>query len=65
MRAIARRVEALESWQEGIRGPVRWIRLIVDLGETQEQALARYEVEHGPVGDDVGIIYRVLVAPDE
>lgn len=65
MRAIARRVGDLESWQGGVGAPVRWIRLIVDLGETQEQALARYAATHGPVGADVGIIYRVLVAPDE
>lgn len=65
MRQINRRVAALESWRGGKGGPVRWIRLIVDLGETQEQALARYEAAHGAVGEDTGIIYRVIVAPSE
>lgn len=66
MRTIERRVSALEAWRGTAAGwPVRWIRLIVGVEETNEQARARYEAEHGPLGDDVGIIYRVIVAPDE
>jgi len=66
MRTIERRVSALEAWQGTAAGwPVRWIRLIVGVGETNEQARSRYEAEHGPLGGDVGTIYRVIAAPDE
>lgn len=65
MRAITKRLAALEAVSGGDGRPVRWVRLVVPEHQTQEQARAEYEAEHGPLGDDVGIIYRVIVTPDE
>lgn len=54
------RVDALErcnpEWKP-------WHRLIVDVGETEDEAIARYEAEHGPIGDDHRLIVRIVEAP--
>lgn len=62
MRAISKRVDALEA-SNGGNGPLRWVEIIVPKHLAKEQAKAEYEAEHGPLGDDVGIIYRVIVSP--
>ena len=64
MRPLSKRVAAMEAATIA-QGPLRWIRLIVHEHETQAQVRAQYEAEHGPIADDVGIVFRVIVSPDE
>lgn len=40
----------------------RWVRIFQHAGQTQEQAIAAYEAEHGPIGD-ASVILRVSVKP--
>lgn len=50
MRDRARRVSALEQFFDP-PGFQPWHVVIVDDGQTEAQALAAYEAEHGPIGD--------------
>lgn len=55
---LKRRVNDLEA-----RGSGRfkaWHRIIQHIGETQEQAIAKYQAEHGSLGDDPHFIVRVV-----
>lgn len=64
---LRQRLEALEGgpshglkpWQDRNWKP--WHRIIAAVGETEEQAIARYEAEHGPLGDDSCFIIRFIV----
>ena len=53
------RINALEQ-----RNPplTRWHQIIVQ-GEPLEHARARYEAEHGPIGEHDGLIVRRIVSP--
>lgn len=57
MRNLVRRVEALEDQQ----GPIKmWHQLIVHPGETEADVCTAYEAEHGSIGEDGCIIWRVI-----
>lgn len=60
MKAIARRLAALEAFMGGPSSPRYWVRLI---GRTEAEAKASYEAENGPVPPDAGIIFRKIVEP--
>ena len=66
MRSIARRVQALEggssnlpAWKDPNWKP--WKRIIQREGQTQEEAVAAYEAENGPLGEDDCFIIRVIM----
>ena len=56
------RLDALEAKLAPVCS--RWVRIWQDRGQTQEQAVAAYEAEHGPIGD-ANVILRVIVDPVE
>ena len=56
---LRQRVEALESRDPEWRP---WHHAIQHVGQTQEEAIAVYEAEHGPLGDD-NLILSVIVEP--
>ena len=59
---LTNRVEALERSDGGIfGGPAAWI--ICEEGETSEQARARYEAEHGLIGDRMAIVWCPVADP--
>ena len=63
MGALGRRIEALEAArQTGFRA---WHRIVVNAheGQTEGEAFAAYEAEHGPLGDDPCFIVRVVASP--
>jgi hypothetical protein len=41
-------------------GPKAWVRAFQYEGQTQEEAVAAYEAEHGPI-DEKGVILRVFI----
>lgn len=61
------RIEALEGgpshglkpWQDPNWKP--WHRIIVDAEQTEDEAIAAYEAENGPIGDDESFIVRIMV----
>lgn len=58
---MAKRLAALEVKAEP---PRRWSSIIVEAGQTEDEAKADWEAKHGgPVGDCV--IYRVIQSPSE
>lgn len=62
MRKIGERLSALERKRPV--GSQKWHRIHRYEGETQEQVVAAYEAEHGPIGSD-NVILRVIVGkPD-
>lgn len=52
---LKQRVDALEG-SRGYSGPAAWI--VVRDDETQAAAIAKYEAEHGPIGDRMAIIWQ-------
>ena len=58
MLSLNRRLRELEASTFG--GLKRWHCIIVRGDQTEEQATAAYEAEHGPIGND-GAILRVIV----
>ena len=61
MKALERRLSELEQ-RRGVHGPTLWHNVLVD-DQDEAQAIADYEAEHGPIGEDDGIIFVVFVAP--
>ncbi|MCB0058115.1 MAG: hypothetical protein KDE63_11755 [Novosphingobium sp.] len=57
---LTARVEALEHSIGSALRP--WHRVAVDVGQTEEDAIAAYEAEHGPVGED-NVILRTYLLP--
>lgn len=55
---LNRRLEALEA--AIAPQPARWVRIFQDEGQSQDQAIAAHEAEHGPI-DDANIILRVII----
>lgn len=55
---IARRVAALESRTSG--GFKAWHRVFQEVGQTEEEAIAAYEAENGPLGDYPNFIVRII-----
>lgn len=55
---LKQRVEALENGDSSQFKP--WHCVVQDVGETEQQAFARYETENGPIGDDRGVL-RVII----
>ncbi len=53
------RIDALEQRNPPV---TCWHQFIVH-GEPLEQARARYEAEHGPIGEHDGLIVRRIVSP--
>lgn len=47
MSRLARRLSALEVLFDPPWKP--WHRILVDVGEDQDEAIVRYEAEHGPI----------------
>lgn len=58
MTALTKRVVALETKIEPPKS--RWVRMVRYQGETDAEAVAAYEAEHGPIGDD-RVVMRVVV----
>lgn len=50
MRNLGRRLTELEK----IANPAseRWHRVMVDVGQDEDEAFAAYETAHGPIGND-------------
>ena len=40
-----------------------WHQVIQRVGQTEEEAMAQFEAEHGPIGDDNCIIIRIVAPP--
>jgi hypothetical protein len=59
MKTIANRIAALEQAQPS--ASPRWHRLLRQENETDEQAVAVYEAEHGPIGDGK-VAMRVIIS---
>lgn len=59
MKALHRRLSVLEQRGSDMVRP--WLQIIQDIGQTEEEARAAYEKEHGAIGDDPCIIWRVVV----
>lgn len=57
MSGLNKRVAALEAAKTM---PKAWHRIIQHIEETQEQAIAKYQAKHGPLGDDPHFIVRVI-----
>lgn len=57
---LERRVADLEARTSS--GSVEWVRVIQDCGQTERQAIAAHEAEHGPIGDS-NIVLRVITKP--
>lgn len=58
MRCLNRRLADLEASVLG--GLKRWHCIIVRAGQTEEQATAAYEAEHGPIGEG-NTVLRVII----
>jgi hypothetical protein len=59
MTPLGKRIVALEQLRPSSRP--RWHSLCRYEGETDEQAVAAYESEHGPIGDG-NVIMRVIIS---
>ena len=55
---LKRRLSALEGGAG--KDFVPWVRVIQGIGQTEEEAFAAYEAEHGPLGDR-NFFLRVIV----
>lgn len=44
--------------------PEFWHRIIQDIGETQEEAIAEYEAKNGRIGKNENTLIRRIVAPN-
>lgn len=58
MTGLSKRVGALETKIEPPKS--RWVRMVRYENETDAQAVAAYEAQHGPIGDD-RVVMRVVV----
>ena len=61
-RSLARRTEELERQNCGAK---KWHVIIRRADQTEEEAVAAYEADHGPIGpDDGSILYVIVRKPD-
>lgn len=58
---LSRRVDALE--QRDPSGAAAWVSIIQHEDQTEEEAFAAYEAEHGPVGESNAILWVVIRKP--
>lgn len=56
MNRLTKRLSALETNNATAFRP--WHRVFLEDGQTEEEAIAAYEAENGPVGDDACWIIR-------
>lgn len=63
MTGFKRRLAALEGKVRKVFKP--WVRIIQEVGETREEAVAKWEADNGKPFDDEAnnIIWRIIVAP--
>lgn len=54
------RLDALER-RLAPAAPARWVRIVQDVGQSREEAIAAYEGENGPVGDASLIVREIVV----
>jgi len=59
--AIKRRLEALET--RTLAGFAPWVRIIQHEGESEAEATAAYEAEHGPIGESNSILRVIIRKP--
>ena len=64
MSGYGARLGKLEKAMAPPKPPERWHTLIQHIGETEEEAIAEYEAENGPIGLDDHLIIHRIVAPD-
>ncbi|MBY8335903.1 hypothetical protein KYN89_02460 [Alteriqipengyuania sp. NZ-12B] len=57
---LERRLADLEN-KAGAFAP--WVSIIQRAGQTEDQAVAAYEADHGPVGDSNKILWVVVRKP--
>jgi hypothetical protein len=57
--SLIRRLAMLELRMDP-PAPKVWHQLIVDIGDTEDRVRAQYESEHGPLGDDPCIVWRII-----
>ena len=58
---LKQRLEALERGD--LSGVVPWVRVLQYEGQTEEQALAIHEAEHGSIGESNSILRVVIRKP--
>lgn len=58
---MRQRLQALEALS--FDGFVPFVQVIQKVGQTEAEAVATYEAEHGPVADDVRILLVVIHQP--
>lgn len=63
MTPLSKRLVALEQAQPS--ASPRWHRLLRYENETDEQAVAVYEAEHGPIGDGKVVMRVIISKPGE
>ena len=56
---ITRRLAALEQ-RHGLREWRPWHVVLVDVGQAEDDAVAAYEAEHGPIGEDCAVIVQFV-----
>lgn len=61
MRELTRRLANLEA-RSSLGGILRWHRVCQREGQTEADAIAAYEAEHGPIGPGEGTILRRFVS---
>ena len=59
MHALRKRLSALEA--KGPDSLRNWHRIICWEGQTEAEATAAYETEHGPINDNDGRVLRVII----
>ena len=59
--AMKRRLEALET--RTIGGFAPWVRIIQHEGQSEDEATAAYEAEHGPIGEGNKILRVIIRKP--
>jgi len=59
MKHLAKRIDALE----GLAPTKPWHWIVCEPGESRDAARSRYEVDHGPVGDEPVIMWIVTGVP--
>jgi hypothetical protein len=57
---LRHRVADLERRISGA-GVKRWVRIFQYENQTEEQAVAAYERENGPIDDSTGVVVRVII----
>ena len=63
MSGFGTRLGRLEKAMAAAKAPERWHRIIQNIGESVDEAIAEYEAEYGPISDGEHTIIRRIVAP--